>query len=314
MYRWRNNAGATGRFAPPRVFFGRANDRSAGLTRVRQRDSVTDMIRSGKWAVLVAMVASFPQPVTAAPLAPAGKWVVDFGAAQCVAMREYGTAEQPMTLILKAPAMGEVIQLLVARGGSGASGAEQVEGSVRFADAPRQTATALVYSPVKSKRRIVLYNLKRADVAGWPGEGVLTLQADATLRQQFELTDLKPLLKVLDECVTDLAAYWNYSEADAPPKLQRRATQARPLKALFSSHDYPEVNLWRNQEGRVGAILLINEQGRVEDCTLVETSGAAALDAQTCIILKNEARYTPAVGADGKPARDVDFARVHWRF
>jgi protein TonB len=57
-------------------------------------------------------------------------------------------------------------------------------------------------------------------------------------------------------------------------------------------------------------VVLVDEAGKVADCTLLETSGVAALDAQTCAIIQRRARYKPAIGLDGKAARAVDTARI----
>ena len=59
-------------------------------------------------------------------------------------------------------------------------------------------------------------------------------------------------------------------------------------------------------------VLLIDETGRVADCTVIETSGVASLDAQTCGAVKLQARFKPAIGLDGKPAKDGVVQRVSW--
>jgi outer membrane biosynthesis protein TonB len=58
---------------------------------------------------------------------------------------------------------------------------------------------------------------------------------------------------------------------------------------------------------------LIDEQGRIADCTVDQTSGVAVLDTMSCYVISRRARFTPALGADGKPVRSAHETRVRWR-
>lgn len=261
-------------------------------------------------AAAAAIVATVPQAAAGAVFEPTGKWVVNFDQAQCVASREYGSAAQPLQLVFKAPVTGAVVQMAVVRNDKPLAYAEQVDGKVQFGDGPAQKLSALLFTPPKSGRRLFLFNLQRADVAGWTAGGALIVEAGKGLRENFRLPDMAPMLKVMDECVADLRQHWNFSEGPASPKLKQRAKAA--LARYFDPADYPQVALSARQQGLVQAVVLVNEQGRVADCTLVQASGVAALDAQTCVVIQSRARYTPAIGFDGKPAKDVDSARINW--
>jgi hypothetical protein len=59
--------------------------------------------------------------------------------------------------------------------------------------------------------------------------------------------------------------------------------------------------------------LLIDETGKIADCTVIGTSGAASLDTQSCGMLKDRARFKPAIGLDGKPAKGSFIQRITWR-
>ena len=108
-----------------------------------------------------------------------------------------------------------------------------------------------------------------------------------------------------------LRRVWNVGSVDgeqSPLPQRARANLAR----LFSSDDYPAISVRGEASGAVKFALLINEAGKVADCTVIETSGVAALDAQTCVIVRARAKFEPAVGADGKPAKDANISRVRW--
>lgn len=244
---------------------------------------------------------------------PTSKWLIDFGESHCVASREYGTAERPLTLMLKAPASGDVVQLAIAVAGAGSSNAQQLGGRVAWGNAAPQPTTVLTYRAVSLNRRLFVMNLPRAQVAAASGSDRIAIATGTSQNHILALSSLAPVLDTMDSCVADLRSYWNYEERS--PKEPARPTDARPLRALvslFNSGDYPEDAVRTDGSGTVSTILLVNADGRVADCTLTETSGIAVLDGQTCAVFRVRARYHPATGPDGKPRRSAVKARVRW--
>ena len=256
-------------------------------------------------AVALSCLAS---PVSAAPLPPTARWVVNFDDAQCVASREYGSEKKPLTLALKRPVRGEIIQLAVMREGSQRQ-AEQLKGEARFGNSPPLQASVLSYG---TKQRVLLFNLPASEIASRANETSLAITVPSELSETLQLSGLQPLLKVMDECVAGLKQEWNVSDDPAAaPKLR---TEARGnLATFFSSDDYPQVALARDQTGITEFVVLVDETGKVADCTVVATSGAASLDAQSCAVLKRRARLKAAIGLDGKPAKDAMRGRIRWK-
>ena len=246
------------------------------------------------------------------PRAPAGKWNVNFADAQCVAHREYGTPENPLRLLLKAPAVGDVVQVAAVRAAAWTE-ADQVESTVTI-DARRPLKTELMmFSRKDSKDRVYLWNMPSAEFAAVRQAKTLSVRSSG-LNETFALSQMEPLLKVMDECVADLRRVFNIAQGDAdPPALRTRAKPKASLASLFSDQDYPAVAVMNNQGGRVGFVLLVGDNGRVADCTIVATSGVPSLDSQACALLKIRARFEPARGADGKSARDSLRGGIVWR-
>ena len=262
-------------------------------------------------ATSAALLAAASMPSAAAPLPPTGKWVVNFDDAQCVASRDYGTRERPLTLVLKQPALGEVIQVGVLRSGSYAP-PMQVKGQVQFGDAAPSPASVLAFGNKDTKRRVFLFNLPRKQVASNTGQTKLRLEAKSQLEETFLLSGVAPLMKVMDECVAGLQKLWNVQLDPAGQSLLAKRASAN-LARYINSNDYPRVAVSEDASGVVGFALLVSEQGAVADCTVVETSGYASLDAQSCAILRERAKFTPAVGKDGKPAKDSMVSRIRWQ-
>ena len=111
------------------------------------------------------------------------------------------------------------------------------------------------------------------------------------------------------------AARTSPEQVEATVKLD----QGPPLKTNLltytprNSKDYPAVAVMEGQSGRVGFALLIGEDGRVADCTIVATSGVPSLDSQACALLQARAKFEPARDMDGKPAKDSAVGGIVWR-
>lgn len=77
--------------------------------------------------------------------------------------------------------------------------------------------------------------------------------------------------------------------------------------------EYPAAALALGQSGAVGYRLLVDAQGRVERCDIVESSGHAALDKGTCDLVGRRARFVPARGVDGSPMEWSYRGRIRWQ-
>lgn len=254
---------------------------------------------------------SASSPARAAPVEPAGPWAVDFGPAQCIAMRRYGDDH----LILKAPAMGDVIQMGLLTSGNAPGQPEQLVGHLSTDTREAIKVSALVYSPKGQRRRMHMVNLSRETFAALEPAKSLQWKVGRTERD-LKLSGMTTLLKVVDECVADLRKVWNVNDEDRPERMAEPPAGARAkanLVSYVSSGDYPAVALKNDQDGLVGFVLLVDEQGKVADCTVMKTSGVAALDAQSCAILQRRARFTPAQDASGRPVKDAVYGRIRWQ-
>jgi TonB family protein len=241
--------------------------------------------------------------------APTGKWNVDFADAQCIAHRDYG-AEGTLRLLLKAPPLGEVMQVAILRDAA-RSEPEQVDSTIAV-DQRRPIKTSLtMFSPKGSKQRVYLLNMPSAEFALVRQGTILSVRSQG-LNETFALSQMEPLMKVIENCVADLRRVFNIPSAGSEPAALRTRAKAN-LAKYFSDQDYPAVAVRNDQSGRVRFALLIQEDGRVSDCTIVETSGVPSLDSQACSMLKARARFEPATGHDGKPAKDAVVGSIVWR-
>ena len=75
---------------------------------------------------------------------------------------------------------------------------------------------------------------------------------------------------------------------------------------------YPAAALRAGEQGRVVFQLNVDAAGAVTDCSIVESSGSAVLDAATCDGMRANARFTPARDVRGRAMADILVQAVRW--
>ena len=236
------------------------------------------------------------------PRKPTDKWIVEFNDAQCVARRDYGNAQDPLHLVLKQPLGGDVLQVAIVRQ-KYAGAPEEHGGKIQFDDAKPLPVGVLEFQPGDTKLRTNLINLPVGQFG--PARSAKTLRvATKGLDVTLALSDVVPLMTVMEQCVTDLRQAWT-------PSNKARSAQGN-LQKIFEPGDYPDKALFSEKSGRVRVVLLIDERGKIADCSVVGTSGVAVLDAQTCALLTQRAKFTPAHDTTGKPTRDMLTTSIGW--
>jgi TonB family protein len=88
-------------------------------------------------------------------------------------------------------------------------------------------------------------------------------------------------------------------------------TPATPLP-WFDLNDYPTKAFEREWQGTTNFDVIVDPQGRSADCKIAKSSGYEMLDRQTCWVAMKRASFTPAIGADGRPAFGVYRSQVVW--
>ncbi|MBV9930495.1 MAG: energy transducer TonB [Alphaproteobacteria bacterium] len=259
------------------------------------------------FATLMALSAAVP---ASGPLPPRKAWIVDYAETFCTAVREYGDADAPLELVLRPSPNDSLLQLFVIRKSANAT-AEHVPVTVAFAGRTVK-ATALVYSVEKSGRKVVLTSLAPGDAAEIGRTGAIGLKGGRGIDWTFAVPGIDKAMAALAACNADLRAHWNM-DAGRSAAIKTDAKPLAPLARWISSSDYPAQALRELDTGRSRVFLLIDEQGKVRDCLLEETSGNASLDAMTCIALRERGKFHPALDASGKPVRSVYGQAISWR-
>lgn len=99
-----------------------------------------------------------------------------------------------------------------------------------------------------------------------------------------------------------------------PPKVVSQAAAAKGDPAQwFSTDDYPPGALREGREGVTKISWQINEQGRVENCQVVNSSGSPDLDETSCRLIVRRGKYAPAKDQNGQPMRSTGSRSVRWQ-
>lgn len=98
-----------------------------------------------------------------------------------------------------------------------------------------------------------------------------------------------------------------------PPSAAVRAKLRNARSTAISTADYPAASMRAEEEGTTVVKYDINEQGRVDKCDIVQTSGHDRLDTTTCTLIMRRFRFDPAKAAGGAPMRSSETQRVRWQ-
>lgn len=241
-------------------------------------------------------------PAAAEPLQPVKPWLVNFDTAECTAQRAYGDASSPILLVLGPSAWGNSYELMIVQSGEGPRYAEQLEGSVDFGRGAIK-AWLLRWGADKPKpRQFMKFRISGSDIAQAANASAVTFHVQGRPDVSFSLAAVRDLIKTLEDCTLDLQHYWNMVD---PEQKKLAAPAVGDVRKVFTSDDYPAEAQTRDQEGRARFLLFVDEQGKIPACYVLEPSGIPALDGMGCQVIRQRARFKPAIDSAGKPARSV---------
>jgi TonB family protein len=262
-------------------------------------------------AVTAAMLAAIcAAPAFGGVLQPVGKWIIDYREDQCLASRDYGRPDKPLRLGVRPAPTGQTYELLVAQPRSGPEFAKELAGAVDFGHGDIK-AWLLSYAAKGSKSNVYQFRISAADMAQAASAATVTVKPDGAPNLTFALDSMPALLEGLHACTGDLQRYWNATE-------ELYASIAVPaigdVRSVFSEKDYPREAIRLNQRGSSQFLLLIDEKGGVAGCHVLKASGIPLLDAMGCQVIRQRAKFIPAIGRDGKAVRSsVTTPLVVWR-
>jgi Gram-negative bacterial TonB protein C-terminal len=98
-----------------------------------------------------------------------------------------------------------------------------------------------------------------------------------------------------------------------PPGPPAPAKRAVMIAGSISNDDFPDAALNGGESGTVTARFVIDARGQVTSCTTNAQASLPSLSVQTCAILQQRFKFTPAQDAKGKPVSETRTQRVTWQ-
>lgn len=251
------------------------------------------------------------------PKQPTGKWTVETLANECLLVRPYGTATNPLFLTMSQAPMGggTYFTILYKREWTLFGG-----GTARLSfdgEAPIDATytSMLLWNPSKELRvrtlRSVQIDTEEESKRFVENASSISFNVPKELNATFTLPDQTGALRALNDCALKLGVKWGF-----PLEEQRRIV--KPARApgglgrLFRADDYPVTAHKRGAMGRARIRIIVGSNGEPTECSILASTGSADLDAATCSVIQSRAKFEPAADVEGKPVRSVQVATVRW--
>lgn len=249
----------------------------------------------------MAMTAALPAHA-AEPLQPSSRWQIDFGQTECIAVRQYAESDRNLHLVLKPYVVGERFEIAVIEEGK-ADEPLSLEGLIQ-ADGNEAGGPAVRFGDDAAGRTVTTWYLDEMEVLSGAKQVSLHFDNQAI---ELALTQSAEVVDALQSCRSQLGDYYNLSGAGivAPPS---------GSVDVLRDDDWPLLASDDATESVFRALLLLDEEGKVAECSLLSFAGDALFVARSCALIRERARFEPAKGADGKAMRSTFVTpAIEWR-
>ena len=247
--------------------------------------------------VLCLLLSTCPSPLSAAPLQPIDNWHLDYGDTQCTAAKSFGDPTTPVVLGIVPSIGGENYELVINVQHSGPRFAQEFEGTVDFGRGKIKT-WLLFYGAKGAKVSDYQFRVPADEFEQARSATAISLTGNGQ-QFSFSLTEMPALMDALRKCTADLQQYWNAGE-------QHTGSPSKgDVRSLFTADDYPSEALMRTQGGTSQFRVLVDEKGNVAGCDVFRQSHIPVFDVMGCQVIKERAKFAPAVDAHGKTVRSV---------
>lgn len=269
-------------------------------------------------SLLLALAQATAAPAPAAPTpvasdrAPAAnRWIVDFGESRCTLIRETGGERSKALLVRTVPGTRVNELWLMEKQRKAPSLAAWAAVDVVVRPAGQVFGEDALPVSFRDYGGVAVTNVEEPLQEAFRTSTGLSVERKGKTVAEISYPHPGRALQVLERCEKEILRDWGFD----PAAIDGLRSRPQPVasKSLWTSGDYPADALRAAATGSVLVRLVIDVEGRVSECHLVESSGHASLDAATCRILRKRGRYRPAVGADGAPMRALTAQRVNWR-
>lgn len=242
------------------------------------------------------------------PLAPSGKWTVEYARDMCVLSRDYGAASK-VTLGLRPYPMGTETEVVLLTQGNAAQVYQgKAELTLLPAGQPVQGTYSRYHLPGVPGRLFTL-SFGQDALANIQTSTAIALRLGGKESYTVALPGVQAGMRALATCQADLLKTWGISADEQ--SLIATPPHGNPASS-FGPSAYPAEAIRAHQQGRAITVAAVDARGAVKGCTIVATSGSAALDRATCEILQVHAHFLPGLDKTGTPVAAHVVVPVRW--
>lgn len=219
----------------------------------------------------------------------------------------FGPAGNPQTVDQIGSTFPEYGQALT---GTGLTGTPTGEGAAASGDALVETSAQGALSTATTKGKsasgssaIEMPSSRVLDPSEAEGLQWLDVTTPDGATTRFDTGDMKPVYEAMNTCMDNLLAHWGLD-----PSQERRRT-AGPESFDMSKaarriiENYPFRGLRKGKSAIIQARMIIGADGSVTDCKIVNLTDAEEFGAGVCRIIRESARFKPALDANGVPMK-----------
>jgi hypothetical protein len=118
-------------------------------------------------------------------------------------------------------------------------------------------------------------------------------------------------MKAMRACTDDLLRHWGFDPA-VQTSLSRPATPNGNPGTWLLSRDFPAGALNKGENGLVRFRLDVEANGDVSNCRILYRTNPDSFADLSCKLIKERARFTPALDSKGSPVKSFYINRVRW--
>jgi TonB family protein len=278
-------------------------------------------MRRTSLALACLATSLWPMPTHAEPvvLQPGSPWNIDFGEKSCRLTRFFGASDKPHVLIIDQYWPDQYFGLALAGplvdhiDGEGKFALRFFEGQepirrVPFKGSIEGFGAAYFYTRIgiatkdqpATGPQPIGTRFPAVDTRSAKDAAFVSLSADGN-EIRLATGPLDDAFQILNQCARDFVGFWGLDQE------KHRTATRMPYwtneAAMVATVDFiPFERIKPGERGIVRLRMIIDEAGKLVDCTVIEAPDVELVERPVCQAMK-QARFEPGLDADGKPMR-----------
>lgn len=276
------------------------------------------------WAAAASLLIGAAEPVR---LQPASKWVLDYAEENCRLARKFGQGDQQVTVVLDQFEPDDYFRILLVgplartRHQTGPAG-----GTLRFGPSEAEAEFTAERGTLGKQDALIILNAHRiapltkaeekardsarrrgvrfdATPLGSAREAAVTwfeIRKGLSRHLVLNTGPMSEPMEALRTCSWDTIRHWGLN-VQQQKTLSRKVSLRTKPDSWLSSSDYPASMLGAGYQGLVTVRMIVDANGNPTTCRVQRSTQPKEFDDVVCASVRRNARFEPALDAQGKP-------------